>query len=593
MILKDFISPFYVWKRAFSAPYTSRRPVDERPGAPNYRGFHINDMDQCIGCGTCESICQNKAIDMVPVEGVETTNKDSGLRPQIDYGRCCWCALCVDVCTTTSLRMSNQYIWVEKDPEKFRFVPGAEEKPWDNEELGYKRADGYQLLNFNRADMPMMDGDEGIASFKEMVFGFSREQALYEAQRCTDCGICIAQCPAHMDIPEYITAIRDEDYEEALRIMYRTNPFTASCGRICTHRCEDVCSVGHLGDPVAIRWLKRYIADQVPQEKIPEVLGDEFSPNGKKVAVIGAGPGGLSCAYYLKRMGYDIDVYEAQDKAGGALRYGVPSYRLPYDQLDKDINYIKDLGVNIHTGTKVGEKVQFNELIKSFDAIFFSTGLSTPSGLRVEGEEHPRVISGLKVLEDVTNGKEPDIGKRVAVIGGGNVAMDAARVSRRYGAEVTVLYRRRIEDMPADPEEIHEAQAEGVTFVTQAIPMKIEDGDNAREVKIQWGEAEMVPDEKGGRPKPVLQEDKIHLETYDSIISAIGQGADYSFIPREFEEKIEFKWGKVISDEYNQTSLEKVFVGGDISNSVADAISAIQDGHVAARGIDKFLHGKK
>ncbi|MFH2130675.1 MAG: FAD-dependent oxidoreductase [bacterium] len=591
MILKDLVSPFYVWKRAFSKPYTARKPIDERPGAPSYRGFHINDLDKCIGCGTCESICQNAAIDMVPVEGVETTMGDSGLRPRIDYGRCCWCALCVDVCTTESLRMSNHYIWVDTDPDNFLFVPGAEEKPWDKEELGYRRSKGYQLLNFKRAEMGMMRGEEGLTSFNEMVFGFSREQALYEAQRCTDCGLCIAQCPAHMDIPDYIREIRNEDYEAAFRIMYRTNPFTATCGRICTHRCENVCSVGHLGDPVAIRWLKRYITDQIPKEKMRDVLEDEIKTNGKKVAIIGAGPGGLSCAYYLVRMGYEVELHEKQPKAGGALRYGVPAYRLPYDQLDKDIDYIVSLGVKLHTDSTVGQAL-FEEMLEKFDAVFFSTGLSIPSALRVDGEVHPRVLSGLQVLEDVTKGKDPHVGKNVAVIGGGNVAMDSARVSRRMGANVTLLYRRRIVDMPADTDEIHESREEGVTFVTQAIPVKIENAADPNQVVIHWGEAKMVPNEKGGRPRPVLIEDKIHVETYDSIISAIGQSADYSFLTPEHATGIQFKWGNVISNTNNQTGIPKVFVGGDIANDTADAISAIADGHNAARGIDRFLFGK-
>jgi glutamate synthase (NADPH/NADH) small chain len=592
MILKDLVSPFYVWKRAFSKPYTSIKPIDDRPGDANYRGFHMNDHDKCIGCGTCESICQNAAIDMVPVEGIETTNSDSGLRPRIDYGRCCWCALCVDICTTESLRMSNHYIWVDTDADNFLYTPGVDKKPWDNEELGYRRSEGYQLLNFKRADMPMMHGDSGITSFKEMVFGYSKEQAEYEAQRCTDCGLCIAQCPAHMDIPEYIAAIRDGDMEEGLRIMYQTNPFTATCGRICTHRCENVCSLGHLGDPIAIRWLKRYIADQIPEEKMRETLGDQFESNGKKVAIVGGGPGGLSAAYYLAKMGYEIDLHEQQAAAGGALRYGVPSYRLPYDQLDKDIEYIVSLGVKMHYNSKVGRDVKFEDLINDYDAVFFSVGFSVPSALRVDGEEHPRVLSGLQVLEDVTNGKDPNVGKKIAVIGGGNVAMDAARVSRRYGADVTLLYRRRVEDMPADPDEIFESQEEGVKFVTQSIPVKIENAEDPNQVVIHWGEAEMVSDEKGGRPRPVLQEDRMHIETYDSIISAIGQAANYDFMDPQHEEAIEFKWGNVLSNEWNQTGIEKVFVGGDIANDTADAISAIEDGHNAAKGIDRFLAPK-
>jgi len=591
MPLKDLIAPFYVWKRALEKPYTTAKPIEERPGAANYRGFHTNDLELCIGCGTCETICQNEAIDMVPVPGLRPKPGDSGLRPMVDNGRCCWCALCVDICTTGSLRMTNEYIWVSTDPEVYRFIPGTGDNPWDHQELGYRRDPQYHLLRLERSDMEMLDPEQSRQSFIEVVKGYSAEQARKEADRCVDCGICVATCPARMDIPEYIKAVRDGDFETGLRLLYRTNPMPATCGRICTHRCEDVCSVGHMGDPVAIRWLKRYICDQIPEAEYAGILRDETPANGRKVAVIGTGPGGLSAAYYLVKLGYAVTLYEAQPRAGGMLRYGVPSYRLPYDQLDKDIDYVLSLGVTIHYKTRIGREVEFSALMEEYAAVFFSTGLTEPYGLGVEGEQHPRVLSGLQVLEDVTHDRDPGVGTQVAVIGGGNVAMDAARISRRLGAEVTLLYRRRIEDMPADPEEIHEAQAEQVHFVTQAIPVRVTDAPDPNQVIIQWGEAEMVSDEKGGRPRPVLIEDRMHTETYDSIISAIGQGGDYGFLSEGYADQVEIKRGKVACNQHRQTGIPKLFVGGDIANNTADAISAIADGHQAAVGIDRFLSG--
>ncbi len=589
MKLKDLISPFYVWQRAFEKPYTSMRPVEERPGAPRYRGFHVNDSEKCVGCGSCESICQNRAIDMVAVEGLESRDGDSGLRPRFDYGRCCWCALCVDICTTSSLRMSNEYAWLTTDPDDYHFTAGIDHTAWQGHELGYRRDPGYHLLVSRRSEMGMLPAEEGVSSFEEVVKGYTAEQAKREADRCVECGICVATCPAHMDVPDYIRAIREGDMEKGLQLMYRTNPFPATCGRICTHRCEEVCPVGDQGDPIAIRWLKRYIVDQIPAEEYGRILNDTMASTGKRIAVIGAGPGGLSAAYYLRRSGHEVIVFEAQKRAGGMLRYGVPSYRLPDDQLDKDIEYIRSLGVDIRFSTRVGRDVAFDELLKDYDAVFFSTGLSKPSKMRIEGEEHPRVLSGLQVLEDVADGKDPGVGAKVAVIGGGNVAMDAARVSRRMGAEVEILYRRRIEDMPADPEEIHESQQEACRITTQAIPVEIRDSEEPGRVVIKWGEAKMVDDPKGGRPRPVLQEDRIHEETYDSIISAIGQVGDYGFFAPGQLEQLASKWGKFIPDEYQRTALEKVFVGGDIANNTADAISAIEDGHHAARGIDRYL----
>ena len=591
MNLKEIIAPFYVWKRAFEKPYTTPNPIKERPGAQRYRGFHQNDMDKCIGCGTCESICQNAAIDMVPVEGIETSKQDSGLRPRIDYGRCCGCALCVDICTTDSLTMSNQYIWVDSDADVFRFIPGADKKDWDNDEAGYKTSEGYELLNPKREAMASIPGDESVKSFLEMIKGYSKEQAMKEAIRCVDCGICVASCPAHMDIPGYIKAIRDDDMEAAVKILYATNPLPGVCGRICTHRCEDVCSVGIKGDPLAIRWLKRYIVDQLNEDDIEAIIGDEFSDNGKKVAIIGAGPGGLSAAYYLNRLGYRVTIYEAAPEAGGMIRYGVPEYRMPYNDLDKDINQIIKNGVSIEYNKKVGKDIHISTLLEYFDALFFSTGLDIPYKMEIAGENLPGVVDGLSVLDQVTKGIDPELGSKVAVIGGGNVAMDAARTAKRFGADVSIIYRRREEDMPADQEEIEEAHDEQIKFITKAIPVEIRKGeDNA--LAFVWNNAEMVEQPDGGRPRPVAIDGDIESLEIDTVISAIGQGTDYSFLG-DLEESLEFKRYKVLTDEYGQTSIKSIFAGGDIVNKTADAISAIADGHRAARGIDKYLQNRK
>jgi len=588
MSLKDIVAPFSVWKRALEKPYTDRKPLENRPGADRYRGFHINEVDKCIGCGTCESICQNEAIDLVPVEGRKTKHGDSGLRPKIDYGRCCWCALCVDICPTSSLGMSNEYIWVDTDPEVFRYVPGHDEKSWNGSEKGYRRAEGYDLLEPKRVEMPILDFEESKKSFVEMVQGYSKEQAMEEADRCIACGICIATCPAHMDVPAYIDAIRRDDLADGLRTVYEANPLPASCGRVCSHACEYVCAMKHKGEAISIRWLKRYIVDQIYAGDYRKFLESAAPENGKRIAIIGSGPGGLAAAYYLRLIGYAVTVYDANEAAGGMLRYGIPEYRLPYDQVDKDIEYIRDLGVTINQNVRIGADISFREIYDGSDAVFFSTGLSDPYALEIPGEELRGVIPGLTILDEVTKGRTPDIGRSMVVVGGGNVAMDAARTGLRYGADVTILYRRREEDMPADEEEIHESRGEGVTLITQAIPIRIEKGDTRR-LKLIWGRAEMIPDERGGRPRPRLIEGSEEVIECDTIVPAIGQQGDYNFLPEETASRLEFAKGMVVVNEFKQTGDRKIFAGGDITNPKRDAISAIANGHSAAKGIDIYL----
>lgn len=588
MSLKDIVAPFTVWKRALEKPYTDRKPLINRPGADRYRGFHINDVEKCIGCGTCETICQNEAIDLVPVEGRKTKHGDSGLRPQVDYGRCCWCALCVDVCPTSSLGMSNEYIWVDTDPEVFRYTPGEDDKPWNNDEKGYRRARGYDLLEAQRVEMPMLDFEESRKSFVEMVHGYSKEQAMKEADRCIACGICIATCPAHMDVPAYIDAIRRDDLGDGLRIVYEANPLPASCGRVCSHACEHVCAMKHKGEAISIRWLKRYIVDQIYGGDYNEFLKSAAPDNGKKIAIVGSGPGGLAAAYYLRLLGYSVTVYDSNEAAGGMLRYGIPEYRLPYDQIDKDIEYIRSLGVTINQNVRIGGDVSFEKIYNEADAVFFSTGLTDPYGLEIPGEDRKGVIPGLQILDDVTKGEKPEIGDSMVVVGGGNVAMDAARTGRRYGAEVTILYRRREVDMPADEEEIHESKGEGVTLITQAIPIRVEKGEEKR-LRLIWGKAEMIPDDRGGRPRPRLIEGSEEVIECDTIVPAIGQQADYNFLTPEIAERLEFAKGMVVVNEFMQTGDTKIFAGGDIANRKRDAISAIANGHSAAKGIDIYL----
>ncbi|MBN2777261.1 MAG: FAD-dependent oxidoreductase [Bacteroidales bacterium] len=594
--INDILSPFTAWKHLVNEPLTVKKPL-EREGADRYRGFHKNEIDKCIGCGTCEDICQNAAIDLVPVEGIETKDGDSGLRPKIDYGRCCWCALCVDICTTNSLSMSNEFKWIDEDADNFLFIPGADDKPWNNSEKGWKKPD-YNLYDPNRVDMQELHPEDRDKSFIEIVQGYSKEQALKEADRCVECGICTATCPAHMGIPEYIRAIRNDDLEEGLRILYDTNPLPEICGRICTHKCETVCSVGHTGDPLSIRWLKRYIADQNPSERFKEILGtDTIEQNGKKIAIIGSGPSGLSAAHYLALMGYSCTIFEKLPLAGGMMRYGIPEYRLPYDQIDKDINYILSLGVEIKYNVTIGKDNTLDQLHKDFDAVFTGTGLHLGRSTRIPGTEHKDVHFATDLLREISLGNEIPVAEKVVVIGGGNVAMDITRSmarlqNQKFGKVNVIATSLESEDiMPADREEIVEAREENAQIIPGWGPQSIEI-KNDKITGLHVIKCLSVFDEEG-RFNPKFDENIKDFFEAEMVIESIGQGMDLSYLTDEIKENLKMdNRGRIIVDNNFQSSLEWLFVGGDIIQG-PDVIHGIANGHKAAIGIDNYINSKK
>lgn len=593
--IKDIISPFTAWKNLVKEPVTIKEPL-KREAAPRYRGFHQNKVDECIGCGTCESICQNAAIDLVPVDGIETKDGDSGLRPRIDYGRCCWCALCVDVCTTNSLSLSNHFKWVDSDPEVFRFIPGVDKKEWDNEEKGYKKpGPNYELYSKDRVHMPELKPDQRDKSFIEIVQGYSKEQAILEADRCVECGICVATCPAHMGIPEYIKAVRNDDLNEGLRILYDTNPLPEICGRICTHKCETVCSVGHTGDPLSIRWLKRYIADQHPAENYKKILETEnISKNGKKIAIVGAGPAGLSAAHYLALMGYECVIFEKLPAAGGMMRYGIPEYRLPYEALDKDVDYIKSLGVEIRYNVTVGKDITLEQLNKNFDAVFAGTGLHLGRSTRVPGTDHPNVYQAVDLLRDITLGKELPVMEKIVVIGGGNVAMDITRTlarlqNKKFGRVNIIATSLESEhEMPADREEIVESREEGAQVIPGWGPTRIEIAEG--KVKgLHVVKCTSVFDENR-RFSPKFDESQTNFFAADMVVESIGQGMDLSYIADSIKDNLELdNRGRILVNDYFQSSIDWLFVGGDIIQG-PDVIHGVANGHRAAIGIDKYLN---
>ncbi len=588
--LKGLLSPLTGLQQFGRKPHTL---TYTKEAADRYRGLHYNKLDQCIGCGNCSTICMNEAIDMIHIEGIEGSKGDSGLRPRVDNGRCCWCALCVEVCPTGSLNLTKDFIYVTDDADSFLWTPGKS-NPDAEEKISFHSDVDTSLSMYQRVPMREMDGMERIESFAEVVLGYNDEEARAEAQRCISCSLCTEVCPDHMHIPEYINAIARGENEEAIRIIYDNNPLPEMCGKVCTRRCEDVCAIAVRGEPVAIRWLKRYATEQAKTaDMIKEIVNPKIEePNGKKVGIIGAGPSGLTAGYYLALRGFDVTIYEAKSHGGGMTFYGIPKYRLPYESINKQVEYLQKIGVKINFNTRVGKDIQFEEIYNQYDAVFIGIGFEKPWTLGMKGEDLNGSMQAVKFLEIINEGGTVDIGKHVVVVGGGNVAIDAARVAKRLGADVDIVYRRRVQDMPADWEEIEGAEDEGVNIIPQGIPIEVLGDKNGKVKAFRYAKAEMVPDPKGGRPRPQQIEGSETDIECSTVIAAIGQEADYSFFPEEIKSKINFERGRfVVNHETKQTDDPKIFAGGDAVNRTADAISAIADGFKAVKGIEKYLLG--
>jgi glutamate synthase (NADPH/NADH) small chain len=591
MGVRDLLSPFTAWKNLFRDPVSIRDPLN-RAAAPRYRGFHQNDNAKCIGCGTCETICQNGAIDMLPVASIATKQGDSGLRPRIDYGRCCWCALCVDVCMTGSLTMSNAYTWVESDPDAFRFTPGIDKKHWDDEELGYHRPAGHQLTGRVRMHMPEMEAEERIGSFAEIVNGYSVDQAKLEADRCVSCGLCIATCPTHMAIPDYIKAVRDGDYARGVALLYETNPFSGICGRVCTHKCETTCAARHEGDPIAIRWLKRHIMDQVTPGQIRTAIGKPSAPTGKKVAIVGAGPAGLTAAFDLAKQGHAVTVFEALAQPGGMTRWGIPEYRLPYDIIDQDVDIIRSVGVDIRCNVRIGKDIMLDELRSTHDVVLLGLGLQLGRATRIPGSDHADVRKAVDLLRQATAGEDFGTPRTAVVIGGGNVAMDIARTLARlqkgaYGeVRVTLTALEERARFLADPEEIKEAGEEGVVILDARGPQQVM-VENGKVTGLKTWRVKAIFDEQG-RFAPSYDESDEQIHAGSMVVEAIGQMTDASLLGDELTELLTWNRGRIQVDAGGRTSESWLWAVGDMVHG-PDVVTAVADGHRVAASIHANL----
>jgi glutamate synthase (NADPH/NADH) small chain len=462
-------------------------------------------------------------------------------------------------------------------------------------------------MSLKKTKMPEQDPKARACNFSEVTLGYTAEMAIEEAKRCLECKNkpCVAGCPVNVDIPAFIALVKEGKFEEAYRKITETNNLPAICGRVCPQetQCEATCVRGIKGESVAIGRLERFCADWAIQNGICVdcVIREK---RGQKVAVIGSGPSGLTCAADLAKMGYDVTVFEAFHTAGGVLKYGIPEFRLPKKLVDVEIGNLKKLGVAFLLNMVVGKIFTLDELFEEgYEAIFIGSGAGLPSFMRVPGENLNDVYSANEFLTRVNLMKAYQFPqtdtpiknyKKVAVVGGGNVAMDAARSAKRLGAgEVYIVYRRSEAEMPARVEEVHHAKEEGIIFCLLEAPVEIlgdEKGNvtGMKNIKMQLGE----PD-ASGRRRPVEIPGSEYVMELDAVIVAIGQSPN-PLIKNSTPDLKTQKWGGIIADEQTgATSVPGVYAGGDAVTGAATVILAMGAGKASAAAIDAYLRNKK
>lgn len=396
---------------------------------------------------------------------------------------------------------------------------------------------------------------------------------------------CVSACPAHVDVPGYVALVNEGRYEEAVKLIRKDNPFPSACAYVCEHPCEAHCRRAMVDDAINICGLKRFAVDHAKAEPA-KIL---YEKTGKTVGIIGGGPGGLTAAYYLAQMGHQVTVYEQRPKLGGMLRYGIPDYRLPQEVLERDIEHILTTGINVITDVSIGRDVTMEDIQKSYDAVYISIGAHNDKKIGIEGEDAENVVSAVSLLRRIDEGNAPDFtGKRICVIGGGNVSMDATRTAKRLGAEsVTCVYRRRVDDMTALAEEIEEAMAEGCQILPLQAPARIEK-DAEGKVAALWTVPQIIgPYGKDGRPKPIPADVPEFRIACDYVIVAIGQAIDAR--PFEAIGIKTFKGTIQAEDTSSVADVDNVFAGGDAVSGPATVIRAVAAGKVAAANIDAYL----
>ena len=442
-------------------------------------------------------------------------------------------------------------------------------------------------------------------NFEEVCYGYNEEEAVAEASRCLNCknAQCMKGCPVSINIPAFIAQVKERNFEEAYHIISESSALPAVCGRVCPQesQCEGKCIRGIKGEPVAIGKLERFVADWAREHGIKPKKAEKL--NGHKVAVIGSGPAGLTCAGDLAKLGYDVTIFEALHEAGGVLIYGIPEFRLPKSKVvAAEVENVKALGVKIETNVVIGKAVTIDELMEKegFEAVFIGSGAGLPKFMGIPGENANGVFSANEYLtrSNLMKAFDPDSrtpimhGKKVAVVGGGNVAMDAARTALRLGAEVHIVYRRSEEELPARVEEVHHAKEEGIIFDLLTNPIEILSDDKGWVTGMKCIHMELGEPDESGRRRPVEVPGSEFVMELDTVIMSLGTSPN-PLISSTTKGLDTNKWKCIIADENNgKTTKEGVYAGGDAVTGAATVILAMGAGKAAAKGIDEYLSAK-
>ncbi len=458
-------------------------------------------------------------------------------------------------------------------------------------------------INYTKVPVREQDPKVRAANFEEVCLGYNAEEAVIEAQRCLTCKnpMCVKGCPVNIDIPGFISHLKEKDFEGAAKEIAKYSALPAVCGRVCPQesQCEGKCVLGNKGDAVSIGKLERFTADWARENDID--LSAKEAPNGKKVAVIGAGPAGLTCAGDLAKKGYDVTIFEALHKAGGVLSYGIPEFRLPKNSVVMhEVENIKKLGVKIETNVIIGKTVSIDQLLndEGFDAVFIGSGAGLPKFMNIPGETAMGVVSANEYLTRVNLMRAFDeeydtpvrTGKKVAVVGGGNVAMDAVRTALRLGAEAHIVYRRSEAELPARAEEIHHAKEEGVIFDTLTNPVEILVNDEGWVCGMKCVRMELGEPDESGRRRPVEIPNSEFVMDVDMVVMSLGTSPNPLISSTTPGLDVNKRKCIVAEEDTGLTSKEGVYAGGDAVTGAATVILAMGAGKNAAAAIDNYLN---